>query len=95
MAAIVQANPGFDEDDQIMVYQIAAASNISLTEAAKKVQDYNGKVAQRSAAPPAPSVMGASGSIPAAPNVDPTKLNGRETRNLVADILNQAKAQNG
>jgi hypothetical protein len=94
MAQITQANPDFDEDDQIMVYRIAAASNISLTEAANQVKEYSGKVAQRSAAPHAPSVMGASGVVPAAQNVDPTKLDGRGTRQLVADILNQAK-QNG
>ncbi len=95
VSTILEANPDFDDEDQTLMFQIAAASGISLTDAAKQVNGHNANIAQRSAAPKAPSVMGANGFVPAAQNVDPTKLDGKGTRALVADLLNQAREQNG
>lgn len=92
-ATIKQANPDFTEQDLTLMYQIAAGSNITLTQAAEQIKSYSTSLAERSARPKAPSVMGASGFVPAAENVDPRKLDGNGTRKLVADLLRQAKEQ--
>ncbi len=93
--SIVQANPDFSEDDLVMMYQIATASNISLTDAAERVKGYSENVATRRQAPYAPPVLSSnrSGAVPAENAVDPRKLNSQQTQNLVADLIRQA--QNG
>ncbi len=87
ISQILEANPGFDDADQTLMFQIAAASNISLTDAAKQVTGYAESLATRNARPSAPSVMGAGGFVPAAQNVDPATLDGKGTRKLVADLI--------
>lgn len=91
LATIMEANPQFTEQDQIMVFRIAAASNISLTEAAAEVKGYADSVAQRNATPESPSVMRAGGQVPAVQNVDPRTLDRKQTKDLVAQILTQAQ----
>lgn len=94
-AKIMEDNPEFTEKELVLMYQIAAASNISLTDAAAQVKGYFGDVTQRTQAPHAPSVMSANGQVPAALPVDPTKLNRSDTKNLVADLIRQAQTGQG
>ena len=94
-ASIMEANPDFTEKELVLMYQIAAASNISLTDAAAQVKGYFGDVAQRQQAPHAPSVMSANGQVPAALPVDPAKLDRSDTKKLVADLIRQAQTGQG
>ena len=92
-ASIVEANPDFSEDDLVMMYQIATASNISLTDAAERVKGYGESVATRRQAPHAPSVLSANGggAVPSENAVDPRTLNRQQTQSLVADLIRQAQ----
>lgn len=94
MAKVLEGNPQFNnEQSQIMLYRIAAASGVTLLEAAEQLKGYVNEQVTASQRP-APQVMGGtSSSIPAAPATDPTKLSGQETRNLVADILRANQSQ--
>ena len=61
-------------------------------EAVKAYQDFVNKVKTESRRPPTPKTIGAGGAIPNQ-QVDPSKLNPQETRNLAAQMLKQALQQ--
>lgn len=82
-------NPGMTEDDEVMIYRIAAANNMSLTDAAAELTRYTEAAVAARQAPAAPSVMSANGAVPDASTVDPRKLDSRGTRSLVENILRQ------
>lgn len=87
LAEIKQTNPNVDE---LMLFRIATGQGVDLKQAATILNQYNESVltASRQVAPPAPPVFNpAGGGVPAAQQPDPAKLNGRETKNLVAEIL--------
>lgn len=60
----------------------------------KAVQEYNAWVEQvrTQALRPSPRPLGQGGGLPSS-DIDPTKLNSRETRDLVTKILNEANSQ--
>lgn len=56
-------------------------------------QEYSGLVDSIRARRPAPMIMGSSGAIPGRQAIDPTKLDSKGTKNLVAQMLAQANAE--
>lgn len=56
-------------------------------------QEYTARVSEIRKTRPAPYVLGTGGSIPAKA-IDPTKLDGKATRNLVAQMLEHRQAEN-
>lgn len=54
--------------------------------------DYNNKFAQIRARRPSPLVLGGGGQVPQR-SIDPTKLDSKDTKNLVAQILQHANEQ--
>lgn len=85
LAEIKQTNPNVDE---LMLFRIATGQGVDLKQAATILQQYNESVLTASRQVAAPPVFNpAGGGVPAAQQPDPAKLNGRETKNLVAEIL--------
>ncbi|HEY0770697.1 MAG TPA: hypothetical protein VGD31_10225 [Sphingobacteriaceae bacterium] len=65
--------------------------NMSADEAAKDYRAHEEKIRARR---PAPWVMGGSGNTVPNQKIDPTKLSGQDTRNLVAQMFQHAAAEN-
>jgi len=75
-------------DDQILMRMYT--KNMTAEEA---YQEYAGFVTDVRSRRPAPMIMGAGGNIPSNRAIDPTKLNSKETKNLVAQMLDHANAE--
>lgn len=88
-----EANPDLTDDDLVVIYQLAAGSGATLTEAANAYSTSVQNAMQRRSAPRAPSVMSANGQVPAESTIDPTKLDSKGTRNLVMQILQAQQGQ--
>lgn len=86
---IKTAHPDMSEEDETMMYRVAIANNITLTQAAEELFKYRESIQQSALAgrSPAPAVMSATGSIPAEPPIDPRGLDSKGTKALVASIL--------
>lgn len=89
IAQIKEAHPDMSEDEEIMMLNVATQRGINLSEAADVVFQYNESITQRAlqGQPHAPKVMSATGSIPGAPPIDPAKLDAKDRKALVANIL--------
>lgn len=78
-------------DDTWVRAHCIADPNLSIEQAARNYQNwYNAEMAKHGARP---IITGSSGGGVPGNNVDPTKLSGKDTRNLVADMIRQARAQ--
>lgn len=77
----------FDEDFVIALM----ANGIDGTQAVARFNDIISRASQQveEAPPQAPAVMGSSGTVPSR-QIDPVALSGRETKDLVAQMLEQA-----
>jgi hypothetical protein len=85
----IQSKYGQDiPEDEILMRMVH--KNMTAEEA---YQEYNGRVTNIRARRPAPMIMGSSGAIPGRQAIDPTKLDSKQTKNLVALMLEQAKAE--
>jgi hypothetical protein len=85
----IQAKYGKDiPEDEILMRMLH--KNMTAEDAYK---EYNERVTNIRARRPAPIVMGASGGIPNRQAIDPTKLDSKQTKNLVAQMLEHAKAE--
>jgi hypothetical protein len=89
LAEIKQGNPNIDE---LMLFRIATGQGVDLKQAAQILDSYNQSLLTASRTPAPPVFNPAGGGVPAAQQPDPAKLNPKETKNLVAEIL---KAQLG
>lgn len=89
IATIKTAHPDLTEDEETMIFQLAAATGQTLTEAADNLLKYKNSAIEQAAAsrPAAPSVMSATGTVPGAPPVNPRELDRKGTKNLVASLL--------
>jgi hypothetical protein len=56
-------------------------------------QEYASRADQIRARRPAPVIMGAGGNIPSSAAIDPTKLDGKQTKSVVAQMLAHANAE--
>lgn len=83
--------------DEGYVLSVVAASegNISLEQAAQKFDQMAQSILQQNPRPFAPTVMGNSGGGTGLPSqaIDPTKLDGKERRNLVAEMTRRMMAE--
>lgn len=84
LAEIKQGNPNIDE---LMLFRIATGQGVDLKQAATILDQYNQAVLTASRTPAPPVFNPAGGGVPAATQPDPAKLNPKETKNLVAEIL--------
>jgi len=56
-------------------------------------QEYTGRVSEIRKTRPAPTILGAGGQIPTSRAIDPTKLDSKGTKQLVAQMLDHANAE--
>ena len=88
LASVVEKHPEFgSEERQVMILNIAMAQNLTVTEAAEQLAEYNRSIAQASQAPPAPNVMGGNGQLPSNGTIDPSTLSPGERRKLVQSLI--------
>lgn len=88
------AREKFGEYDEKWVLSLMQASNISAEEAVQEFVNFKQSLAPK---PFAPTLLGGStGGGAGIPSnaIDPTKLSGKETRNLVVEMLAKAAQQN-
>lgn len=78
----------FDEDYVITLL----ANGVEGPEAVERYNSIVEKAAGKTPPPPAPKVMPSGGGVPSRA-IDPTKLSGSETKDLVAEMLLQAQQQ--
>lgn len=87
IATVKEKYPNLDE---LLIFQTATGANITLTEAADRLNaQYEQLLAQ--SRQPAPKVFSANGGLPAQQQPDPRKLNSTSTQDLVAQILASQK----
>jgi hypothetical protein len=85
----IRAKYGNDvPEDQILMRMYTKGMS-----AEEAYQEYAGFVTEVRARRPAPMIMGSGGNIPSGRAIDPTKLNSKDTKNLVAQMLDAANAQ--
>jgi hypothetical protein len=79
-------------DERYVLSLMAANEEISMDQAFEAYQQLTQQILQQNPRPFAPSVMGNSGGGTGLPSqaIDPTKLDGKATRNLVAEMLKAA-----
>lgn len=76
-------------DERYVLSLMAANPDVSMDQAFQAYQQLTQQILQQNPRPFAPSVMGTSGGGGGLPSqaIDPTKLDGKATRNLVAEML--------
>lgn len=79
------------QDEQFVSGLVLQNPGISIDQAAQQFNEFRNQVAQTHR--PAPLIMGSGGGLPGQ-GIDPTKLDGKGTKDLVVQMLNAAKAQN-
>lgn len=89
LASVKESHPNMSEKDEIMLYRVAMANGSTLAEAAKELFTYTESIQQSALAgrSPAPSVMSATGTVPGSTPIDPRKLDSKQTKDLVAQML--------
>jgi hypothetical protein len=87
--SIKEAHPDLSEQEETMMFQLALSSKITLTQAAEQLFSYKDQITQQFAQgrPTPPSVMSATGTVPGQTPIDPTKLDSKGTKSLVAQIM--------
>ena len=86
LAEVKEKYPNIDE---LLIFQTATGGNMPLMQAAELLNSqYEQMLAQ--SRQPAPRVFSATGGLPAQQVPDPTKLDSKGTKSLVADILARA-----
>lgn len=89
-----QAHKKLGEFDDMWARAYCIANpEASVERAGKAYQEWYAQIAAKHGARPLIS-GGSSGGVPGLGSQDPSKLSGKDTRSLVADMLRQAKAQN-
>lgn len=73
-----------------LVVAVALQEDISLEDAIGKLEAYNQSIRKT---PPAPKLLGSGGNFPNSNQVDPTKMNSKDTKDYVAHYLAMAKGQ--
>jgi hypothetical protein len=89
LTGIKETHPDLSEQEETMLFQLATSAKITLTQAAEQLFSYKDQITQQFAQgrPQAPSVMSATGTVPGQTPIDPTKLDSKSTKNLVAQIM--------
>jgi len=89
LTGIKETHPDLSEQEETMLFQLATSAKITLTQAAEQLFSYKDQVTQQFAQgrPTPPSVMSATGTVPGQTPIDPTKLDSKSTKNLVAQIM--------